>query len=83
MANALRAQSQHNDISDQPLPAIIRTLTGLRAAISRVAGDGSVYGRQVQEILGSNTYVGKQVMMIQGVAQGLLDDAENGMLASY
>jgi hypothetical protein len=78
----LRARSKHDDISDQPEPVIFRALTGLRAAISRLAGDGSTYVRQVEEVLKSKIYVGKQVMMIQGVAQGLLEDAKNGMLTS-
>ncbi len=79
---ALRSRSQYADLSDFQEPDIYRALTGLRAAIARIAGESSTYARQVEDVLKLKVYVGTHLRMIQGVAQGLLEDANNGMLAS-
>lgn len=81
-AQALGARSRHNDLSDLPETLLYRSLTGLRAAITRIAGQGSIYVRQVDDILQANSWVGNQVAMIWGVAEGLLEDARSGLLAS-
>lgn len=81
-AQKLQARSEHRDLSDQGESDIHCALTGLRAAISRLARDNSTYVRQVAEIMKLSDYVGRKVVMILGVAQGLLEDAKNGMLAS-
>ena len=81
-AQALRSRSQHDDLSDLPEPLLYRSLTGLRAAIMRIAGHGSIYVQQVDDILKANSYACIQVSMIRGVAEGLLEDARAGLLSS-
>lgn len=81
-AQSLQAQSNEDDLSDLPETVLIRSLTGLRAAVLRIAGKSSVYVQQVEEIRQSSEWIGTQVKMIQGVAQSLLEDARADLLMS-
>ncbi len=80
--NTLRGRAMYDDLSDQPAQVIFHALSGLRAAVSRIAGVNSTYVRHVEEILKFDDFVGFRLGMLQGVAQGLLEDANNGMLTS-
>ena len=57
-ASALRSPKNYDDLSDLPYAELQNSLTSLIAAIERIAGTETAYGRRVANILESDPSTG-------------------------
>ena len=81
--NELKSKSEYpdTDISDIPLSDIYRVITLARAAIERIAGHGSAYMRQVEDVLKRpGDFDGERLINLAGIVESLKLDIESGYL---
>lgn len=74
----LLKRSKHSDCSDLPDSDLRLLAARARAAIDRIAGRSSTYGRDADESMSMNTYFSAQVLTLVGVVEALKADIEAG-----
>lgn len=80
--NALKSQSQYEDLSDLPKDTRQALVTRAIAAICRIGGSESTYAKEVDRLLGALRSLHTHTTSIIGVAKALLDDLKAGYMRS-
>jgi hypothetical protein len=80
--DALRARARCLDLSDLPADECVRFVTRARAAITRIAGFGSPYAIQCEEIIRERDLLCFTVTQLRGVLSSLQADLQAGFLKS-
>lgn len=80
--NAMKAKSQHKDLSDLPKSDRQALVTRAISAVHRISGQRSPYSRDIDRLLKTLVPLHEHMTSIMGVAQALLDDLQAGYLRS-
>lgn len=77
---ALAARSQHNDLSDLPMPDRQAVITRAIAAARRITGEQSPYCCEIARLQAHQPHLFMHTSGVIGVVKGLLDDLKAGYL---
>ena len=78
--NALATRSQHNDLSDLPMPDRQAVVTRAIAATVRITGVNSSYSREIERLQKHEPQLFRHTSSVMGVVKGLLSDLNAGYL---
>lgn len=80
--NGLRHGAKYDDLSDRDETAIFKILTQARAAVDRITGEASSYGKALRKILDTQDFPGNHLIKVLGVLEALHADVSSGHLDS-
>jgi hypothetical protein len=80
--NGLRHGAKYDDLSDRDETSIFKVLTQARAAVERITGEASSFGKALRKILDSQDFPGNHLIKVLGVLEALHSDVSSGHLDS-